>query len=232
MDIKVFEDLEQGTQEWHNARAALPTASEADVFLVNGKGAGGLGTGAVSYAYKVAASIILGRSLESGFENQHTRRGHAFEQEWLDNYAFMSDVDCQRVGFVRRNDIRMGCSPDALVGEDGGAEVKSPEHPKVIRFLLDPAFPKEYRGQCLSFLLVTGRQWVDLVIGAEGLPLCVRRLSRHDEGIQDELDKLQERVAAFNELVDDIVARVRALGLSEYEAAGKLFEQAEQVAAE
>ena len=194
MDISIFNELEQGTQEWLEARAGLPTASEIACLLVDGKGREDkLGAGAITYAYQVAAEVILGRALGAVFENEHTRRGHELEQEWIDNYAFMNDCEVDIVGFVRRNDIGLGYSPDGLVGEDGCTEVKSPEPAKMIRFLLDESFPKDYRPQCLAALLTTGRDWIDLIIGAEGLPLCVRRLSRTDEGVQEELEKLEEQ---------------------------------------
>lgn len=224
MGVIVFAELEQGTQEWLDARSGLPTASEVACLLVDGKGhPDGLGAGAITYAHQVAAEVLAGRALGAVFENEHTRRGHALEEEWLDNYAFMNDVEIERVGFIVNTDIDLGYSPDGLVGKDGCAEVKSPEPHKQIRFLLDPAFPKEYRPQCLGALLVTGREWIDLIIGAEGLPLCVRRLSRSDEGVQAELDKLEKRVKAFKVLVADIVNQVRAFGQAEYEAADKLF---------
>ena len=50
-------------------------------------------------------------------------RGRLQEDDARRLYAFMADVDPVRVGFIRAG--RRGCSPDSLIGEDGGLEIKT-----------------------------------------------------------------------------------------------------------
>lgn len=56
-----------------------------------------------------------------------------------------------------------GCSPDGLVSDIGGIEMKCPKDSTLHlqRFL--GGIPDEYRPQCQGFLWVTGREWIDFV---------------------------------------------------------------------
>lgn len=216
----VFITLQQGSPEWFQARSGVITASEIAPLLVAGKGPNGLGAGALTAAHVVAAEIICGGPVTQSFENEHTRRGHAKEAEFRENYEFMNDIAVQEIGFVRA--AGFGYSPDGFVGEDGLYEGKAPGAGKLIGFLRDPAFPTEYKAQGLAGLLATGRQWIDLNAGADGLPLCTRRLRRED--CVKELDALADAIGRFNAYVQDTVEYVRKLAGSEGEATRILLE--------
>lgn len=56
-----------------------------------------------------------------------------------------------------------GCSPDGLIGSNGGLEMKCPKDSIVHlqRFLT--GIPDEYRPQCQGLLWVTERDWTDFV---------------------------------------------------------------------
>lgn len=56
-----------------------------------------------------------------------------------------------------------GCSPDGLVSDIGGIEMKCPKDSALHlqRFL--GGIPDEYRPQCQGFLWVTDREWIDFV---------------------------------------------------------------------
>lgn len=207
--------LEQGTPEWLQARSGIPTASELDCLLVAGKGPYGLGAGALTYAHLIAAEAIIGGPAKASFENEHTRRGHEKEAEFRELYEFMTDALVEEIGFVRTD--RLGYSPDGFVGTDGLYEGKAPGAGKLVGFLRDPGFPKEYRAQCVAGLLATGRDWVDLNAGADHLPLCTRRLTR-DEAEQ-EIDALAYALERFHVYVRETVAYVLELAGTEAEAA-------------
>ena len=83
-------------------------------------------------------------------------------------------------------ELEVGCSPDGLVGEDGGIEGKCPNpatHPSYLELVDTP--PSEYRWQVQGSMLVTGRPWWDFVSYHPDFPdelqLHVVRVKRDEE---------------------------------------------------
>lgn len=206
--------LVQGTDEWLAARSGMATASEMATLLVAGKGPNGLGAGALTYAHTVVAEVIVGGPVKTSFENEHTRRGHEKEAEFRELYEFMTDAAVREIGFVRA--AGFGYSPDGFVGDDGLYEGKAPGAGKLVGFLRDAGFPGEYKAQALAGMLATGRAWCDLNAGADGLPLCTRRLYAADS--TKELAALADAIARFNAYVQDTVAFIRGIAGSEEDA--------------
>lgn len=91
-------------------------------------------------------------------------------------YAMDRDVDVDEVGFCLTDDGRFGCSPDGLVGDDGGLELKCPQLKTQVKYLLAGGLPDEYRGQVHGSLIVTGRAWWDFLSYAPGLPPLLLRV--------------------------------------------------------
>lgn len=78
----------------------------------------------------------------------------------------------------------IGASPDFLVDEDGGGEIKSPESSEVHLETLLVGLPPEHIEQIQGGLWVTGRQWWDFVSYHPDFPadlrLYVQRIPRDD----------------------------------------------------
>ncbi len=114
-------ECEQGTPEWFAARLGIPTASEFSTVMAKGKD-GGKSLTRKTYMLKLAGEILTGEPMES-YSNAHMDRGKEQEAEAREAYELMKDLDCQQVGFIRNGD--KGCSPDSLIGDDGGLEIKT-----------------------------------------------------------------------------------------------------------
>lgn len=198
---------EQGSPEWQGLRLGIPTASAFSAIMAKGRGGADSRT-RQSYLYKLAGELITGQPME-GFTNAHMERGKALEDEARTTYAFLTDVYCERIGFVRNG--RKGASPDALVGADGLVEIKTKLPHLLIEALLRGEFPPEHKAQCQGQLWITGRAWVDLVIYWPGLPMIITRAWR-DEGF---IDELAHAVDAFNSELDVIIDRIRSHGRME-----------------
>ena len=198
--------VEQGSWEWLMLRAGVPTASELASVLVKGKGANGLGAGALTYAHTLAAEILIGGPVSTFTGNAHTERGHEMEPELVDNYSLLKGVDLEKVGFIRRG--RFGLSPDRLVvGMKRALEVKAPQAPKLIGIHRDPGFPSEYRAQCLGVLFGTDYEVIDLIAGARGLPDVIRTLD-HDAAYK-EVQEIPDALERFVAYLDDTVSFIR-----------------------
>ena len=84
--------------------------------------------------------------------------GKILEPEAFDYYGLITDLKPVTVGFVYRDDSRtVGCSPDALVGDDGLLELKC-KRTEVVLGLSDKDtltdMPKE------NYVQVQGQIWV------------------------------------------------------------------------
>lgn len=171
-NLEVF-NVEQGTAEWLALRAGVPTASEFATILAQGKG-GAPSLIRKKYLYKLAAESYRGSlSPFESYSNVHMQRGKDFEDEARGMYEITKNVLVEQVGFLMRDGV--GCSPDGLVGEDGGIEIKTKSDHLMVEILLANEMPSEYKGQTQGFLYMTGRKWIDFVAYAPGLPLFIQR---------------------------------------------------------
>ena len=163
---------EQGSPEWRAARLGVVTASEFNEVLTPGKLLPAKGD---AYLARLVAETLLGAPVDE-VSSDFMKRGTEMEPLARDHYAWTRSVTLERVGFITRDDGRVGASPDSLVGEDGGLEVKVPSAPVHVSYMLDPSrLADAYRGQVQGCLYITGRKWWDLMSWNPALPeVCVR----------------------------------------------------------
>lgn len=195
-------DCEQGSPAWFAARAGLPTASEFSVVMAKGKD-GGASVTRAKYMRQLAGEILTGEPAPEGFSNWATDRGHALEDEARQYYAFTRDIEPQRVGFLR-GDIA-GCSPDSLIGDDGGLEIKIAIPGVQIDRLMRGYLPPEHRAQVHGSMWVSGRPWWDFISYCPRLPPLIIRVERDAEYIA----LIERAVIAFNQERDNIVQSIR-----------------------
>lgn len=200
-------DCEQNSPEWFAARAGIPTASEFATVMAVGK-QGGKSVGRVSYLNRLAGEIITGE-VEESYTNPHMERGKMLEDEARDLYTFESEAAPQRVGFIRNG--QKGCSPDSLIGDKGGLEIKTAlAHIQIGRLLKDE-LPSEHKAQVQGSLWVCEREWWDFVSYSPKLPLFVKRVYRDEDYIK----KLASEVELFNIELQQTVEYIRRYGQKE-----------------
>lgn len=177
-------DVEQRSDEWYALRLGMPTASEFSK-IVTSKGEPS--KSAATYAITLAIELFAGKSVDAWEGNGWTDRGQEIEDEALSFYEFAADDDIQRIGFITDDDVRMGCSPDALVGDLGMVEVKclkAENHVKTILYHQKHGnCQSEYVAQTQGQILIAQRQWCDLLFYHPDLPsLTIRQ--KADETVQ------------------------------------------------
>lgn len=169
-----YHNCEQYGPEYWKLRRGVPTASSFDRIITPAKGE-------LSKAADKYIAQLIGERIDPGYPrldgptNDHIKRGHRVEPEVRKLYEFEQDLEVQQVGFVVSHCGRFGCSPDALVGEDGLLEVKSPCHEVQVERILLGRLPDEFKPQLHGQLIVTGRSWVDWIsYCANTKPLIIR----------------------------------------------------------
>ena len=191
-------DCKQGTEEWFAARLGIPTASEFNKVITPAKMEAS--KSADTYINKLVAEWLRGMADES-FQSDWMKRGHEVEEEARDYYAFRFDVEVKQVGFCLEEAKRFGCSPDGLIGEDGGVEIKCCSAGVHVGYLLANKVPTEYRLQVLGSLLVTGREWWDfLSFHPDMEPLIVRT---HYKDVKEDLIVLEKALIPTNKKIYD-----------------------------
>jgi len=201
--LKILNDLEQGSEEWHQARCGVVTASEFSSVLAQGR-SGAPSKTRQTYLMKIVGEKITGNPTES-FSNAHMERGHVQEPIAMGLYETKSGNAVEKIGFMVNGDI--GYSPDGLIGDDGLIEIKSKLAHLQAQVILDDKVPSEHRAQIQGGLMVSGRKWVDFVCYCPGMPLFVQRVERDDEYIAN----LRKELTGFQVDVTITVNRIMEL---------------------
>ena len=194
--IEVFDNFEQRSEEWFAIRRGIPTASEFGRIMTKGAG-----RTRYSYLMRLAAERLTGETEET-YDNRHMQRGREQEQDALDLYQFVHNIEVKRVGFVRVQTPGgwIGCSPDSLVGGDGLVEVKCRLASGIIDAMLQGGLPSEHRPQIMGQLWITGRQWCDCILYNPDLRLLTIRVERDEQYIAElanEVEKFTAQLAAI-----------------------------------
>lgn len=216
-------DCKQSSKEWHALRLGRPTASEFDA-LVTPEFKVRTGQMPRTYLYEKLCERLLGYSPKADFTSFDMGQGVILESEARPYYEFTYDVKVATPGFCTTDDGQIGCSPDGLIGEDGGIEIKCPQPAMHLRYLLEGTVPKEYLAQIHGSMLVTGRPWWIFMSYSRQFPALVLRVER-DNTIQA---TLHNALDDFLEEFDTKLARVTALrGDNPGDAARKAAHEAE-----
>ncbi len=199
MTLEIIE-CEQNSPEWMAARLGLPTASRFSDILAKGEG-----KVRARYLRDLAAEIIRGYPEPDAYSNAHMDRGHEQEAEARALYA-LTYAPVTRVGFLRNG--RAGASPDSLVGDKGGLEIKTAMGHIQVDRLQRGTVPSEHVAQVQGTLWISEREWWDFMSYSPDMPPLVVRAYRDDAYIA----QLAKAVDAFTDELDALVASIRSYG--------------------
>lgn len=200
-------DCEQGTPEWLALRCGIVTMSEIGSLMVKGKGAKGLGSGALTYMHKLIGERIVGEPGGSFGGNCHTERGHELEPRARELYCEQTGNELKQTGIILNHDC--GYSPDSLSGDSGLVEIKTKLAHLQVEVILADELPAEHLHQCQGGLWISEREWLDFISYCPGMPLFVKRVYR-DEAL---ISQYRERVAIFYEELDIRMQKVLGIDL-------------------
>ena len=191
---------DQGTQEWLDARLGCPSASQFCKLVTT---AGKPSASADDYISELIAERITGER-EPIYVNEWMQRGTELEPEARATYEFIHGVDVEEVGFILDDSGEFGCSPDGLVGEDGGVEFKCPAPKNHIAWSRKGVCPSKHYAQVQGCLYITGREWWDFMSYHPDMKPFIVRVERNEEFIE----KLAEQISLA---VEEIKSEVRNL---------------------
>ena len=191
-------EVEQGSYDWLRARLGVITASNASAILAKQGSAtrdGYMATliAEIATGAPVEGSQPSGKAIEWGNENEASAR---------EMYGFMTMDVVEQFPFVFSDDMRCGCSPDGLIQNKKGVEIKCPFNTRYhIELLVDGRIKKEYMDQVQYSMWVTGANEWEFVSFDPRMRsniikyLTVSRSEKH-------MAMFDERVAEFIEEMD------------------------------
>ena len=208
--------MEQGTDEWHQARLGKVTASRvADVMA---KTKTGYGASRANYMADLLVERLSGRPGDY-YQNAAMQWGTEQEPNARAAYEVMTGNIVVEVGFVPHwavNTLSMaGASPDGLIGDDGLVEIKCPNTATHVDTLLGQEVPSKYIMQMQWQMACTGRKWCDFISYDPRLPasmqLFVKRVERDDAMIKDMEQEVIKFLAELDEKITKLTERYRVV---------------------
>jgi predicted phage-related endonuclease len=172
-----FPDVIQGSDEWHDQRRGLITASVVGQLVTPKTLKIAANDKSRSIVTQLVAERITGYT-DPTYIGDDMLRGIEDELRARDLYAEVYERPVREIGFLLRKEKnwQMGYSPDGLVGHDGLIEVKSRRSKLHLATILADEVPAEYMAQCQAGLLVSGREWLDFISYSGGMPMWHKRL--------------------------------------------------------
>lgn len=176
------------------------------------KEAGNLSQGAMTYVYECVAERLTGQKAKEDFTSRFTEWGNDHEPIAKGIYNAVFKTEIQDTGYIEWQ-YNAGGSPDGLIDVDGLVEFKCPytitshlEH-KVLSLTDKP----EYYWQCLGYLLITGRSWIDFVSYSPHYPgklqLVKKRIERKD--VESDLKRLEAKIIKANDVFNEILSKLK-----------------------
>ena len=197
----IIEDVIQGTPEWYALRLGNPGASNISKIITN---KGEPSKQADDYIRQLAGEIITGQH-EKTFQSIHMENGLLREANSIALFEMIMDVDVQRVALVYKDaQKKYHVSPDGLVGDNAGIEVKCPMMKTHVKYLLNQKLPAEYFSQVQMSLYICEREYWYFLSSYVGLPPLILKVERDKKFI----DRLAAELERFT---TDLALTVRKL---------------------
>lgn len=195
-------DVLQGSDEWVALRAGIPTASRFDEIITPKTMKPSQSRD--KYMHELIAEQ-LGHPKESA-TSQYIERGTDTELKAVRYYEMERGVDTEQVGFVLRDDRKVGCSPDRLVGSEGLLEIKCPAPHIHIGYLLDEQ-GIGYKAQCQGQLWLTDRSYIDTLSYSPVMPPALVRQARDEVFIKALAAAVDQFISYMEESKEKLIRR-------------------------
>lgn len=200
MTLTIFDDLEQGTDEWLQARCGIVTASVVGQLITPRTIKPASNDTSRTLTESLVAERITGH-VEPMHVTADMERGTLDEPFARDYYA-EHHAPVTETGFMRLELAlyALGYSPDGLVGDDGLIEIKSRKQKIQLRTILADEVPLANMAQIQCGLLVSGRAWCDYISWCGGMAPYVKRVfpdPRWFDAIGEALETFEANASAM-----------------------------------
>lgn len=202
----IYEKMNQRSESWLNIRIGKLTASQASRIYARGRGL-------ESLCQELANEKRTGKKIKKTI-TPAMERGIILEEPARKMFEARKGIKVKEVGFVEEDEF-CGCSPDGLIGDDSGIEIKCPQANTYKKYLNDKKIDPRYYAQMQMNMLLTGRSsWWYVVYNPDFTPKMIVREVKADKKYQQELRVgIEEGKARIKELLeqkqDNILQNIR-----------------------
>lgn len=206
MTLTVHPDLIQGSDEWHDQRRGIITASVVGKLITPKTIRPADNPESRGLAVLLAAERITGWT-EPTFVSDDMWRGLDDEPRAREKYSahYAPVTEC---GFMVEDALgfKVGYSPDGVVGDDGLIEIKSRRAKTQLATILADEVPIENMAQLQCGLMVSGRKWIDYVSYCGGMPMYIKRVWPEGKWF----DAIIEATVAFEQTITEMIRVYKA----------------------
>lgn len=194
----MIHEVEQGSEWWFMLRLGRITASNfKDMFSK---------PNTISFQKLINNCVFekLTNEIPESFKSEWMQRGNDLEPLAFERYQQIKEFEDVKKGPFYSKGEFFGASPDGVVGDKGGLEIKCPSPHVFIDYLLSNKLPSVYKWQVHGQMNVCGFDWVDFFPFHPDLKSNPIRVYR-DEKIDSELElKMKEVEEIILERIEKI----------------------------
>ena len=214
-------DIEQGSEAWRQSRVGNIGCSRLGDVLAQGKDGGPSAT-RKNYMVELLCERLTGH-YEQGYKSKDMETGIERENLARSEYEARNCVMVITDGGKEHDTIKgWGCSPDGLIGDDGGLEIKSPNRATHLQTMLNGTIKRDYILQMTGGVIIYNRAWWDFVSYNPDFP---KNLSFYCKRFTREMlpiDEVTKVVLKFLDELNDLENKVRKYGVEPKEIKGAL----------
>jgi hypothetical protein len=214
MQIEAKNNDKQRTDKWHTERLGKFSCSQFHRLIGEPKSkadkeAGNLNEKAMTYIMECVAERLTGKKAKDDFNSKYTDWGVDNEPIAKGIYSKIKEVEIVDSNYIPYL-YNSGGSPDGLICNDGILEIKCPY--TITSHLNHKLFdiPEEYYWQCLGYLLITARDWIDFMSYHPDYPgihqVVLKRIERKD--VIENLDKLDSKLQKAESVAQEIINKL------------------------
>jgi putative phage-type endonuclease len=198
---------EQGTMEWLQERAGYATTSRFADILASIKS--GEAASRRNYRTQLVTERITGLPVET-YHNAAMQWGNDHQEEARRLIEDELGEIVQPSPFIKHpQHAWVGCSPDGLIGADGGAEIKCPYVSTVhIETFQRDVIPSEHVAQIQGGMWVTGRSWWLFASYDKRMPGRLKLYTKRVDRDKQYIEVLQKSVLLFLREVEEATKRL------------------------
>lgn len=206
----------QHSHEWFEARVGHVTGSEV-ASVLNYLKRGDESAERRNYRFKIASELLTGVAQGQGYVSAAMDWGNEQEPFARGAYEVSTNSQVSQIGFVLHETIPFfGGSPDGMVNDDGGVELKCPDTTTHLKWILDGEVPEAHRDQMYTYMALTERRWWDFA-SFDPRPrdpryhLFIKRLDWNDERIDQIESGVKQLLSEVHEMIEGIKEACPAL---------------------
>lgn len=197
-------NAKQGSDEWFNLKLGVISASNASKVVAK-KDSETRNT----YMMELVAQICTGDQEE--LNSKYLEWGNQFEAAARSSYEFESGQNIIQVPFVFKDeDFREGCSPDGIINDKKGVEIKCPYNAvHYVKFLSDDKIKPEYVWQYQFTMRVMGSDEWDFVQYHPNMKTKPLKILT----VKKDLEKQKQLDDSVPQFIEDMDAILKKIGI-------------------